>query len=166
MKKQTLMRLFLVLTLLLSSLASARAKTKHLLVVTVTYGFPHNSIPTAENVLTVLGAQSGAFTVDIVRSGPRPKDKAEEAKWEDTARRDLDEKMTVDALKQYDGVIFANTTGDCPCPTKTPSSNGSRLARRLSGCIRAAIPSMGTRLSLRCSAANSSGMTPRPASIA
>ncbi|MEO8425505.1 MAG: family 16 glycoside hydrolase [Verrucomicrobiota bacterium] len=118
MKKQFLMRLFLVLSLLLTSMPSSWAKPKHLLLVTVTYGFPHSSIPTAENVLTVLGVQSGLFTVDIVRSGPRPKDKAEEAKWEDTARRALAEKMSVDALKQYDGVIFANTTGDLPLPDK------------------------------------------------
>src|SRR5438309_1391459 len=102
MKKQTLKKLFLIFSLLLTSLASGWAKPKHLLVVTVTYGFPHPSIPTAENVLTVLGAESGLFTVDIIRSGPRPEDKAKEAKWEDTARRALAEKMSVDALKQYD----------------------------------------------------------------
>jgi hypothetical protein len=118
MKKQTLMKSFLVLTLLLSSLASTWAKPKHLLLVTVTYDFPHTSVSTAENVLTVMGAKSGLFTVDIVRSGPRPKDKAEEAKWEDTVRRALAEKMSVDALKQYDGVIFANTTGELPLPDK------------------------------------------------
>ena len=118
MRKQTILKLFLVLSLLLTSLSSAWAKPKHLLLVTVTYDFPHSSVPTAENVLTVLGAESGLFTVDIVRSGPRPKGNAEEAKWEDTVRRALGDKMSVEALKQYDGVIFANTTGDLPLPDK------------------------------------------------
>jgi type 1 glutamine amidotransferase len=39
---------------------------KRLLVVTVTLGFRHSSIPTAEKVLSQLAARSGAFTVDFV----------------------------------------------------------------------------------------------------
>ena len=54
---------------------SAQAAPKKVLVVTVTKGFRHPSIPTAE-------------------------------------------KMTVASLKKYDGVIFANTTGDLPLPDK------------------------------------------------
>ncbi len=45
--------------------APARAP-KRLLVVTVTLGFRHSSIPTAEKVLRQLAAKSGAFTVDFV----------------------------------------------------------------------------------------------------
>jgi type 1 glutamine amidotransferase len=45
---------------------SAYAEPKKLLVVTVTTGFRHSSIETAEKVLAELGAKSGAFTVDFV----------------------------------------------------------------------------------------------------
>ena len=45
---------------------SAQAEPKKLLVVTVTTGFRHSSIETAEKVLAELGAKSGAFTVDYV----------------------------------------------------------------------------------------------------
>ncbi len=57
------------LTLLLAaalSISSAFAEPKKLLVVTVTTGFRHSSIETAEKVLAELGAKSGAFTVDFV----------------------------------------------------------------------------------------------------
>lgn len=57
------------LTLLFSSLlalATAGAEPKKLLVVTVTTGFRHSSIETAEKVIAELGAKSGAFTVDYV----------------------------------------------------------------------------------------------------
>ena len=48
--------------------ASLQATTapKKLLVVTVTTGFRHSSIETAEKVLAELGASSGAWTVDYV----------------------------------------------------------------------------------------------------
>lgn len=48
------------------SLTSAFAEPKKLLVVTVTTGFRHSSIETAEKVLAELGTKSGAFTVDYV----------------------------------------------------------------------------------------------------
>lgn len=48
------------------SLTSAFAEPKKLLVVTVTTGFRHSSIETAEKVLAELGQKSGAFTVDYV----------------------------------------------------------------------------------------------------
>src|SRR5437762_795545 len=92
------------------------AKPKRLLVVTVTIGFPHSSVTTAERILSQLGEQNGDWTVDIVNSGPRPKDKNEETTWENRVRKTLAEKMSAEALKQYDGVVFANTTGDLPMP--------------------------------------------------
>ncbi len=54
-----------------------------------------------------MGEKSGIFTVDYVRGGADGKGDAE-----------FKEKMTPEALKQYDGVIFANTTGDLPIPDK------------------------------------------------
>jgi len=86
---------------LLGFAMAAEAAPKKLLVVTVTKGFRHSSIPTAEKVLGELAQKSGDFTVDYVR------DDAEMA-----------QKMTADALKNYDGVIFANTTGILPLPDK------------------------------------------------
>ncbi len=74
---------------------------KKLLVVTVTKGFRHSSIPTAEKVLAQLAEKSGAFTVDYARND-----------------EDIAQKMTVEALKTYDGFIFANTTGVLPLPDK------------------------------------------------
>ena len=111
-----LIQFTMVAALLCVSVASASAKPKRLLVVTVTIGFPHSSVTTAERILTQLGEKSGDWTVDIVNSGPRPKDKGEDYAWEDRVKKALAEKMSAEALKQYDGVIFANTTGDLPMP--------------------------------------------------
>jgi type 1 glutamine amidotransferase len=79
----------------------AQAAPQKLLVVTVTKGFRHSSIPTAEKVLGELAQKSGAFTVDYARTDA-----------------EIAEKMTPAALKGYAGVIFANTTGDLPLPDK------------------------------------------------
>src|SRR5712691_6043424 len=81
----------------------APAAPKKVLVVTVTgpKGFRHSSIPTAEKVLGELAKKSGAFTVDYVRTD-----------------EDMAQKMTPEALRNYDGVMFANTTGDLPLPDK------------------------------------------------
>jgi type 1 glutamine amidotransferase len=84
-----------------SSLSGSSAASKNVLVVTVTKGFRHSSIPTAEKVIGELAQKSGAFTVDYVRTD------------EEMAR-----KMTAQELQKYDAVIFANTTGDLPLPDK------------------------------------------------
>src|SRR6478672_10180240 len=86
--------------------ASALAAPKRLSVVTATQGYRHSSIPLAEKVLAGLGEQSGLFTVDYARGGPDGK-----------GNQDLD-KLSPDSLKDYDGVIFANTTGDLPLPDR------------------------------------------------
>jgi len=135
------------------SCVSPQVSPKKVLVVTVTTGFRHSSIETAEKVIERLGRESGAFTVEFARvtppaGGPAkptpPKDdgdpeklKADTEKYNadlqkfqaDDARhqeelkryaadqkRVLAEKLSATALKQYDGVIFANTTGDLPLP--------------------------------------------------
>jgi type 1 glutamine amidotransferase len=49
-----------------ATLSPAFAEPKKLLVVTVTTGFRHSSIETAEKVIAELGTKSGAFTVDYV----------------------------------------------------------------------------------------------------
>lgn len=68
-----MIRHLLLLTLL--SLSAAHAEPKKLLVVTVTTGFRHSSIETAEKVIAQLGATSGVYTADFVHQpeGGQPK---------------------------------------------------------------------------------------------
>ena len=146
---------------------SAVAAPKKVLVVTVTTGFRHDSIKTAEPVLAKIGKESGAFTVDYAqqptikvpqRPNPpqKPKEpasdadekarakykadtekfeaaekkyqaelaafdpaaaKAAQAEYEQALKESLD-KLSPENLKQYNAVIFANTTGDLPLPDK------------------------------------------------
>lgn len=112
------------------------AEPKKLLVVTTTAAFRHASIPTLEKVLTRLGKDSGVFTVDFVRQPPghaatgfpaklkkdaTPEEKKAfddaEAKWNDALKAEL-QKLSPENLKNYDGVVFASTTGDLPLPDK------------------------------------------------
>ncbi len=87
-----------VMATLVGSIDGLAAKTpKRVLVVSVTKGFRHDSIPTAEKVIAEIGQQSGAFTVDYARTD-----------------EELTAKTTAEALKGYDGVFFAQTTGDLP----------------------------------------------------
>ncbi|HAM71865.1 MAG TPA: ThuA domain-containing protein [Verrucomicrobiales bacterium] len=121
---------------------------KKLLVVTVTTGFRHSSISTAEKVLTKLAEETHEFTVDFVQQPPNeprppqepklPKDPSAEdqqkfqsaqaayataqkeyttkrAAWDAEVKSALS-KLDAAGLKKYDGVIFANTTGDLPLP--------------------------------------------------
>jgi type 1 glutamine amidotransferase len=110
---------------------SLHAAPKKLLVVTTTTGFRHASIPTLEKVLSQLAKQSGEFTVDFVQQPPgKPanlsKDATDtqkaayqvnEAAWEATLKTAL-QKLSPENLKNYDGVVFASTTGDLPLPDK------------------------------------------------
>ena len=95
-----------VLLAALSLTASSFAEAKKLLVVTATQGFRHSSIPLAEKVIAGIGEQSGIFTVEYARGGA------------DGKGTDGMDKLSADSLKNYDGVIFANTTGDLPFPDK------------------------------------------------
>jgi uncharacterized protein len=99
-----------------SALAQGADTPKKLLVVTVTKEFRHSSIPTAEKVLGALAAKSGAFTVDYVRNDG-----------------DISSKMTAEALKQYDGFIFANTTGVLPLPDKEAFLNEIKKGKAFVG---------------------------------
>jgi type 1 glutamine amidotransferase len=124
------------------------ADKKKLLVVTVTTGFRHSSIPILEKTLTQLGEESGKFNVDFVRQPPnqpynpqKPKVgkegeadpkyvaalqkyetdvatfKEQNPVWMKAVEKEL-EKLSPANLKNYDGVIFASTTGDLPLPDK------------------------------------------------
>ena len=102
----------------------AQAAPKRVLVVTVTKGFRHSSIPTAEKVLAQLAKDSAAFTVEYARVEPNDPQfqgadgKQDKAKVDAAIKAVLAEKMSPAALENYDLVIFANTTGDLPLPDK------------------------------------------------
>jgi type 1 glutamine amidotransferase len=97
------MRKFAVLSIAAVLLlgCSLSAAPKKMLVVTVTKGFRHGSIPTAQKVLQKMADESKVFAVDYARTDD-----------------EIASKMTMKALAGYDGVIFANTTGDLPLPDK------------------------------------------------
>src|SRR5258708_10027682 len=95
--------------LLLLALPPAEAlkpAKKHLLVVTWTTGFRHaDNIGTpdkdgpAQGILKEIGETSGVYDVDYCRN-----------------QADVTKILTPDGLKKYDGVIFANTTGNLHIP--------------------------------------------------
>ena len=119
----------LIVAGLLCPLALLAQTPKKLLVVTTTTGFRHSSIPTAERILTQLGKDSGEFTVDLVQQPPgKPEQpgknatddekaafKTADAAWNEELKEALS-KLSPESLKNYDGVIFASTTGDLPIP--------------------------------------------------
>jgi type 1 glutamine amidotransferase len=147
--------------------AKSASAPKKALVVTVTTGFRHDSIKTAEETIAKLGEQSGAYTVEYVHQPPNepsqpnkpnapkapkadsdpekqkaaqekydkekekyeadlakyladePKLKADyekaKAEWDQKVKEAL-RKLSPLSLRNYDIVIFANTTGDLPLP--------------------------------------------------
>jgi uncharacterized protein len=115
---KTMKKLTALLALFLGvSLVASAADAKKLLVVTVTKGFRHSSIGTAEKILGKLAAdQKSGFTVDYARTD-----------------EDLASKTTADALKQYDGFIFANTTGILPLPNKDAFLNEIKSGKAFIG---------------------------------
>jgi len=129
----------LLLTLLLAVAFNLPAATtvqasgtpKKILVVTTTTGYRHGSIPTLEKMLSKLASDSGEFTVDFLEqpdgkpANPKkeapPEEKAAyttaEAAWEIKLKAAL-EKLSPASLKDYDGVVFASTTGNLPISDK------------------------------------------------
>lgn len=158
MKTNSLWRKLALSLALGLALPAFAAEPKKILVVTVTTGFRHSSIATAEKVIAQLGQESGAFTVvDYARqpdvkvpnkpqkpkalpenADPRTKSRYDQelkkyesdlAKFDEakakSAKEEFDaqmkaslNKLSPENLKKYDGVIFANTTGDLPLPDK------------------------------------------------
>ena len=57
------------------SKAQSNAAPKKLLVVTITKGYRHASIPTGEKVVGELAQKDGSFTVDFVRTDEEMKTK-------------------------------------------------------------------------------------------
>ncbi len=120
---RTLLALFLT-GLIAGFVSVSQAAPKKVLVVTITEGFVHSSIPTAERIIGELGQKSGLFTVEYARvheNDPQfkgPDGKVDKAKVHEANVKVLAEKMSPKALKKYDLVIFANTTGELPLPDR------------------------------------------------
>lgn len=89
---------------------------KKILVVTTTLGYRHSSIETAERVIASLGKSSGAYEVELAAVAPASF--PDPAAYNEQVRAMLHRKLSPAALKQYDGIIFANTIGDLPLPDK------------------------------------------------
>lgn len=144
---RTLIRYLALAVALIPVLPAVAADApKKVLVVTVTTGFRHSSIPVAEKILAQLAKESGQFTVDFVQqpagmpkppSHPRPgpqgdadpaykealkKFAADEAAYDATWKPRIQaalQKLSPANLKNYDAVLFASTTGDdLPLPDK------------------------------------------------
>ncbi|MFM7413909.1 MAG: ThuA domain-containing protein [Planctomycetota bacterium] len=120
-----------------------------LLVVSVTAGFRHTSIGTAEPVLEELGRATGHFHCDFLRMPPgrlpQPKapKRAQDISDEEWTQQEADFKAQLEAfhqadrvwqaelaeqfarvfsaesLRDFDGVIFLSTTGELPVPEMT-----------------------------------------------
>jgi uncharacterized protein len=124
-----LLALFFV-ALSVSSLVHAEpaAAPKRLILVTVTTGYRHSSIPTAENVLRRLAADSGGAFEIVAHAAqpdvPAPKktdgpDSAVRERYASAFRTAL-APLAPDRLRaeRIDGVIFASTTGNLPLPDR------------------------------------------------
>ena len=126
--------------------AGGAAKPARLLVVTVTNGFRHSSIESAEGVLETLGRESGQFHLDFLRmpagkpnrpGDPKRADGTSDADWkkqQEAHQAELVKFTAADAawqksvsdlfakafaresLDQFDGVVFLSTTGVLPIP--------------------------------------------------
>ena len=126
--------------------AADAAKPARLLAVTVTNGFRHGSINTAEPMLEELGRTSGLYHLDFLRMPegrpPQPKApkraegtsdddwkkqeaafkaeqetfRAADAVWQAGLKEQFAKAFAPEALAHFDGVIFASTTGELPLP--------------------------------------------------
>jgi type 1 glutamine amidotransferase len=79
----------------------AAARPLRTVLVTVTKGFRHDSIPNAERVIRELATASGLMTIDVARED-----------------QDLSALLSPAILAATDLVIFANTTGELPLPDR------------------------------------------------
>jgi len=102
---------------------AADATPKKGLIISTTLGFRHSCIPLANDVLKGIATKSGAFTLEVIDVNPNDAQfkgddgKQDKAKFEAATKAAL-AKLTADGLKQYDLIIFNNTTGQLPLPDK------------------------------------------------
>jgi len=81
----------------LPSTAALSSNQDQVLVVSVTKGARHTAIPLGEEIIANLGYQSGLWRTTFARTD-----------------EDLQRLTTAEALKQFDVLLFNNTTGDLP----------------------------------------------------
>lgn len=86
-----------VLTCVSSRVSPADTAKPQVLVISVTKGFQHSSIPLGEEIVAKLGSESGLWLVDFARTDD-----------------DLAKKTTATALRRYKAVVFNNSSGDLP----------------------------------------------------
>lgn len=109
-------RRFLPLVVLLLTSAAAAAEPARLLVVSVTFGFRHGSIGTAEGVLEQLGREGGRWHLDYLRM---PEGKKEDPGWKENVTAQFAKAFAPETLREFDGVMFVSTTGELPLPDLT-----------------------------------------------
>ncbi|MFM1995769.1 MAG: hypothetical protein RLZZ111_156, partial [Planctomycetota bacterium] len=127
----------------------AAGRPARLLCVSVTTGFRHGSIGTAEAVLEELGRANNLYHLDYLRMPPgraaQPKApkraaatsdadwkkqeeafqaelatfKAADAVWMEGLKGQFAKAFAPESLANFDGVIFASTTGELPIPDMT-----------------------------------------------
>lgn len=125
---------------------AAEKSPARLLAVTVTTGFRHSSIDTAEPVLEKLGRESGLFHIDFLRMPanrpPQPRKprrgknmgdaqwaaleadfqqaqesfRKAEVPWQKELKKQFAVAFAPESLAQFDGVMFISTTGELPIP--------------------------------------------------
>jgi type 1 glutamine amidotransferase len=129
-----------LMALLALGVAATAAEPKRVLVVTTTLEFRHSSIPTAEKILNKLGQRSGTFTVEYARVEPNDPEfqnpttkKPDKAKVDAAIQKVLAEKMSAEALPNYDAIIFANTTGNLPLPDREAFLNWLKSGKAFIG---------------------------------
>jgi type 1 glutamine amidotransferase len=100
--------------------APKTAQPKRILLVTVTTGYRHSSIETAEKVLRELAAKSGEFVIVSTAEHPDYPKYATlgAADPTDQVRKVLATTMSAAALQTYDGIFFDSTVGELPLPDK------------------------------------------------
>ena len=131
---------------LLAAATQAAEPPARILAVTVTKGFRHGSIDTAEPVLEQLGRESGLFHLDFLRMPPgrpaqprRPRRGREtsdeqwaaieaefkqaqqefqraDQPWREELKKQFAVAFSPESLAQFDGVMFVSTTGELPIP--------------------------------------------------
>ena len=118
--KPLVLLLALLAGLAMTGCAPAAAQPKKILLVTVTTGFRHSSIETAEKVLRELAVKSGEFVVVSTSEHPAyPKyGPGVTADPMPGVRQVLADMMSVAALQTYDGIFFVSSTGELPLPDK------------------------------------------------
>ena len=103
----------LPLVVLMVMSAVPAAEPARLLVVSVTLGFRHGSIGTAEGVLEQLGREGNLWHLDYLRM---PEGKREDPGWKENVTAQFAKAFAPETLREFDGVMFVSTTGDLPLP--------------------------------------------------